>query len=66
MIGMNTWCLLGLLGWAIFWSLYPRVRRPAEIEWPEESHLIFSDNADDEVVEYQSTVPYALKIDLPN
>ena len=45
MIGMNTWCALALFGFVVYWSLFfPPVRRPAEIEWPEESGLTFSDN----------------------
>ena len=42
---MYFWCLLALgaftIGWALFYSL---TREPIEIEWPRDSHLIFSDN----------------------
>ncbi len=41
---MYTYCLLALGAFTIWWTFrYALVREPIEIEWPRDSHLIFSD-----------------------
>jgi len=41
---MYFWCLLALGAFAIFLVLRRSlVREPIEIDWPRDSHLIFSD-----------------------
>ena len=39
------WCLLALLSWTVYWTLFRTpVRRPPEVSYPRDGGLIFSDN----------------------
>jgi hypothetical protein len=34
-MSINTWCLLGLIAFTVFWALwFPSDRKPAPVEWP--------------------------------
>ena len=44
MIGMNTWCLLSLLGWAIFLGTLRTPVRRIEVAYPSDEALVFVGN----------------------
>ncbi|KKM79804.1 hypothetical protein LCGC14_1346250 [marine sediment metagenome] len=42
---MRPWCLyFALAGFAIWWALFTGVRRPAEVTYPRDEALTFSEN----------------------
>ena len=42
---MRTYCALALFSFAVWYTLwFPPVRRPAEIGYPSDEALVFSDN----------------------